>query len=236
MHGIQAWVGLPREQEETDPAFDHHGADDLPDLRGGRPLGAADRRRGVRREGQGAHAFADVLRPLETGRGGAARSCGRAIPSAPPTSSPGSVEVDGADVQRRPDARVRAGRAGALHRRRRPPSSCCSGGEPIGERFIEWNFVSSSQERIEQAKADWRAGRMKLPEHDDANSFRCRPIPRRGPYSAGPRRGCATGAARPRAGGARPARDSRTRASRRRMSRCRAAGRRPRRRRAGSNP
>ena len=41
------------------------------------------------------------------------------------------------------------------------------GGEPIGERFIEWNFVSSSRERIAQAKADWRAGRMKLPVHDD---------------------------------------------------------------------
>ena len=40
------------------------------------------------------------------------------------------------------------------------------GGEPVGERFIEWNFVSSSRERIEQAKADWRAGRMKLPDLD----------------------------------------------------------------------
>jgi redox-sensitive bicupin YhaK (pirin superfamily) len=40
------------------------------------------------------------------------------------------------------------------------------GGEPVGERFIEWNFVASSKERIEQAKADWRAGRMKLPDFD----------------------------------------------------------------------
>ena len=40
------------------------------------------------------------------------------------------------------------------------------GGEPVGPRFIEWNFVSSSRERIEQAKADWRAGRMKLPDLD----------------------------------------------------------------------
>ena len=41
------------------------------------------------------------------------------------------------------------------------------GGEPVGPRYIDWNFVSSSKERIEQAKADWRAGRMKLPVHDD---------------------------------------------------------------------
>ena len=40
-------------------------------------------------------------------------------------------------------------------------------GEPVGERFIEWNFVASSKDRIEQAKADWRAGRMKLPDADD---------------------------------------------------------------------
>lgn len=41
------------------------------------------------------------------------------------------------------------------------------GGEPVGPRFIEWNFVSSSQDRIAQAKADWRAGRMKLPDADN---------------------------------------------------------------------
>jgi redox-sensitive bicupin YhaK (pirin superfamily) len=40
------------------------------------------------------------------------------------------------------------------------------GGDPVGERFIDWNFVSSSKQRIEQAKADWRAGRMKLPDLD----------------------------------------------------------------------
>jgi redox-sensitive bicupin YhaK (pirin superfamily) len=40
-------------------------------------------------------------------------------------------------------------------------------GEPVGERFIEWNFVSSSKERIQQAKADWTAGRMKLPDLDN---------------------------------------------------------------------
>jgi redox-sensitive bicupin YhaK (pirin superfamily) len=43
------------------------------------------------------------------------------------------------------------------------------GGEPLGERHIFWNFVSSRRERIEQAKADWRAGRFALPpdDHDE---------------------------------------------------------------------
>lgn len=41
------------------------------------------------------------------------------------------------------------------------------GGEPLGERFIWWNFVSSRKERIEQAKEDWKAGRILLPPTDN---------------------------------------------------------------------
>lgn len=40
------------------------------------------------------------------------------------------------------------------------------GGAPLGERFIWWNFVSSRADRIEQAKADWKAGRIVLPPTD----------------------------------------------------------------------
>ena len=57
------------------------------------------------------------------------------------------------------------------------------GGEPIGPRFIEWNFVSSSKERIEQAKADWRAGRMKLPDLDHDEFI---PLPGDPPPGANP--------------------------------------------------
>jgi len=41
------------------------------------------------------------------------------------------------------------------------------GGEPVGERFIWWNFVSSRKERIEQAKEDWKQGRIVLPPTDN---------------------------------------------------------------------
>ncbi|GGH35194.1 pirin family protein [Dyadobacter endophyticus] len=41
------------------------------------------------------------------------------------------------------------------------------GGEPLSERFIWWNFVSSRKERIEQAKEDWKQGRIQLPPADD---------------------------------------------------------------------
>jgi redox-sensitive bicupin YhaK (pirin superfamily) len=41
------------------------------------------------------------------------------------------------------------------------------GGEPLGDRHIWWNFVSSRKDRIEQAKADWKEGRINLPPLDD---------------------------------------------------------------------
>jgi hypothetical protein len=54
------------------------------------------------------------------------------------------------------------------------------GGQPVGERLIEWNFVSSSKDRIEQAKSDWRAGRLKLPDLDDKEFI---PLPEPAPPS-----------------------------------------------------
>jgi redox-sensitive bicupin YhaK (pirin superfamily) len=41
------------------------------------------------------------------------------------------------------------------------------GGEPLGQRFIWWNFVSSRAERIEEAKEDWKQGRIPLPPNDN---------------------------------------------------------------------
>jgi redox-sensitive bicupin YhaK (pirin superfamily) len=48
-----------------------------------------------------------------------------------------------------------------------PTTLMLLGGEPLGERFIWWNFVSSRKERIEQAKSDWKAGRILLPPNDN---------------------------------------------------------------------
>jgi len=56
------------------------------------------------------------------------------------------------------------------------------GGEPVGERFIEWNFVSSSKERIEQAKNEWREGRFAGVPGDEIEFI---PLPENRPYTAG---------------------------------------------------
>jgi hypothetical protein len=50
---------------------------------------------------------------------------------------------------------------------REPATVMLLGGEALGERFIWWNFVSSRKERIEQAKADWKDGRILLPPTDN---------------------------------------------------------------------
>jgi hypothetical protein len=47
------------------------------------------------------------------------------------------------------------------------------GGEPLGERYIWWNFVSSRKERIEQAKEDWKQGRIYCLQTTTKNSFHC---------------------------------------------------------------
>ncbi|MFD2580470.1 pirin-like C-terminal cupin domain-containing protein [Novosphingobium colocasiae] len=57
-----------------------------------------------------------------------------------------------------------------------PSTLMALGGEPIGPRYLFWNFVSSSKERLEQAAEDWRAQRMKLPVADDAEFI---PLPER---------------------------------------------------------
>lgn len=54
------------------------------------------------------------------------------------------------------------------------------GGEPLGQRHIWWNFVSSRKERIEQAKEDWKTGRIQLPTGDD-HEFVPLPEDKRGP-------------------------------------------------------
>ena len=60
------------------------------------------------------------------------------------------------------------------------------GGEPLGERFIWWNFVSSRRERIEQAKEDWKQGRIILPPNDN-KEFIPLPNDKSRPAGSGPK-------------------------------------------------
>ncbi len=165
-HGIQAWGALPREVEEIAPAFEHHAAAALPaDETGG--LAA----RLVAGEAFGASAPVRTHSPLFyvhwTLKAGARAALEARYPERAAYVVQGAVEVDGG----RHDAGrmiVFAPGAAVEFLALQDAVVLLLGGEPLGERFIEWNFVSSSKERIEQAKADWRAGRMKLPVGDDS--------------------------------------------------------------------
>jgi redox-sensitive bicupin YhaK (pirin superfamily) len=79
----------------------------------------------------------------------------------------GGVELDG---RRYPAGNMLVLGAGTSQVRASEASTIMLlGGEPVGQRFLCWNFVSSSQERLAQAASDWRAGRMKLPDADDVD-------------------------------------------------------------------
>ncbi len=165
IHAIQSWVALPNGQEEAAPAFAHHEGDDLPVHRdGGVWL------RLMAGEAFGLRASVKTHSPLfylhVTLDRGARIALPREYEERAIFLVSGGVEVDDRAIaptqmvvfSADADAVVQATTSSVL---------MLLGGAPIGERFIEWNFVSSSRERIAQAKADWSAGRMKLPDLDN---------------------------------------------------------------------
>lgn len=181
VHGLQAWVALPEADEETAPAFAHFDTASLPhiDDRGIRARVLAGRAFGavspvpVHSPMFYAHCMLDAGARLPVPDDHAERAA---------YVVSGAVDVDG--------MRFGAGRMLVFVTGRsahvvaaEPAVVMLLGGEPLGPRHIEWNFVSSSRERIEQAKADWRAGRMKLPDLDDREFI---PLPADPPPPANP--------------------------------------------------
>jgi redox-sensitive bicupin YhaK (pirin superfamily) len=159
-HGIQTWVALPRHEEEREPSFAHHPAASLPQLEraGARLVVIAGTAYGLRSPVQ---VFSPTLyvdaqlqagAELEIGSEHAERGCYVAR---------GSVEVGG-DRYGTGQFVVLSQAAGAVSVRAAEPARVMlAGGAPIdGPRYIDWNFVSSSRERIEAAKRDWREHRF----------------------------------------------------------------------------
>jgi redox-sensitive bicupin YhaK (pirin superfamily) len=179
MHGIQAWVALPEEGEETEPTFTHHGLDDLPlvqskglkvRLLAGSAFGATAR---VKTHSPMFYAHLDL-------------AAGASVPLPDDMDEraafivSGSVDVGGTTYHDGHMLIFARGQAATITAAS-PAHIMAIGGAPVGQRFIEWNFVSSSRERIEQAKADWRAGRMKLPDLDNLEFV---PLPEDSPPKA----------------------------------------------------
>ncbi len=166
MHGIQAWVALPAEHEETDPSFHHHAGADLPTWQ---EPGLSGRL--IAGEAEGMRAGVPVHSPQFymhwTMAAGARRDIAAEYSERAIYCAQGALEVAGQPL--------RAGQMAILSTggivpviAREASIAMVLGGEPIGERFMLWNFVSSRKERLQQAKEDWMQGRMKLPDADHA--------------------------------------------------------------------
>ncbi len=166
VHGLQIWVALPRAAEEVAPSFHHHPADSLPVVT----------EAGMRARVLVGSAFG-VTSPVATASplgyvdlelaAGAAAPLALDMPERAVYLVDGAVELGGTRfeagqmiVLAPADRELCAGDGGAR--------LVLFGGEPLdGPRHIEWNFVSSSLERIEEAKRDWRDARFPLVPGDE---------------------------------------------------------------------
>lgn len=157
VHGMQTWVALPKSDEETAPEFHHHAASALPQIRrngaflrviAGRAFGEESPVRVF------THTFnvavdleADAELVIEDGH------VERAL-----YILEGDAQLDGADVPDKHLVVLDPGTRPVL-RAKTPLRAMLLGGEPLdAPRHMWWNFVSSSKERIEQAKQDWLDG------------------------------------------------------------------------------
>ena len=162
LSGLQTWLALPENLEETDPGFSHTGTSDLPMIE--------DRGTTARVVmGTFGGRTASVPQTMETLYVDLTMLPGHSLPidnaweeralyvlEGDVTISGDPFGADNLLVLRPGDAiTVTAGRNGAR--------AMLFGGDAVqGKRHMWWNFVSSSRERIEQAKAEWRAGRFDI--------------------------------------------------------------------------
>jgi redox-sensitive bicupin YhaK (pirin superfamily) len=159
LFGIQTWIGLPKDREEAEPAFAHHGVADLPIIEG-----EGKRVRLIAGGLYGARSpvsvfsdmfYADAVLDAGAGLELPAEHEERAIYVAE-----GRIEIAGDTFD---SGRLLVFRPGDAITVRSPAAArlLLLGGEPMdGPRHLWWNFVSASKERIEQAKSDWKDGRF----------------------------------------------------------------------------
>jgi redox-sensitive bicupin YhaK (pirin superfamily) len=159
IHGIQSWVALPKAHEETEPRFEHHPGASLPRReQGGVALTL------IAGDGFGMRApvgvFSRTLYADAIMTDGALLTLPTEHPERGVYVAEGELVCDGERIEAGTLAVLRPDREHTL-RALGPTRVMVVGGEPLdGERYIEWNFVASSEERIARAKDDYRAGRF----------------------------------------------------------------------------
>ncbi len=157
--GIQSWIALPKQAEETAPAFTHHPAQTLPIIEGEgkRVRVVAGQAYGERSPVQGFSPmlYVDATLDAKARLPIPVEHAERALYVAQ-----GAITVNGDPFDAGQLLVLRPGDA-ITAQAETAARVLLLGGEPMdGPRHIWWNFVSSSKERIEAAKADWQAGRF----------------------------------------------------------------------------
>ncbi|HTW36604.1 MAG TPA: pirin family protein [Rhizomicrobium sp.] len=166
LHGLQCWVALPKSSEETAPEFFHYDASTIPTLKqDGAEL------RVIAGEAYGARAPVKVYSPLFYVDVRLKAGTVFALPNLHADQGlyviDGAVEADGGRVDPRMMVVFNRGSKASV-KALADSHVVLAGGEPFSEaRHIWWNFVSSSKDRIEQAKDDWRSGRFARIPGDD---------------------------------------------------------------------
>jgi redox-sensitive bicupin YhaK (pirin superfamily) len=180
LFGIQSWVALPQQFEETIPGFAHHGADELPVVEG-----EGKRVRLITGSLYGARSPVETLSEMFYADATLMEGARLNIPTEHEERAAyvieGRVELlnDGGNFDAGQLLVFKPGTEITLFALESSGvRSMLLGGEPMDSpRHIWWNFVSSSSERIEQAKEDWKAGRFALvPEETELI-----PLPESGP-------------------------------------------------------
>ena len=145
LHGIQLWVALPDEHEEREPSFEHYDASAIPefDVEGVRV-------RLIAGTGWGRTSPVITYSPLVYAEMHVA--AGTAVPLPPEHGELAAYIVEDGNLHVFEDGTRPAFRLD------KDAHVMLIGGDPVGKRHIWWNFVSSSKERIEQAKRDWTDG------------------------------------------------------------------------------
>ena len=156
LHGIQVWVALPDDQQEIDAEFHHHGKDALPAFE----IGGAQFRL-ILGEAYGHTSPVKVYSPIVYAHIEAPAGAEFDLPEGHEELAihvvSGNITTGGEPITGGHMAIFKPGAMTGHVRVSEDARLMLLGGAPLGERFMEWNFVSTTKERIEQAKADWRA-------------------------------------------------------------------------------
>ena len=167
LHGLQCWVALPANEEEIAPGFAHVGSAELPIV--------TDNGRSVRVvAGSLLGARSPVPTLWDTLFAEATLAAGATIPFDAATEERALYVVDGevdiAGDKFAPGQLLifRPGDAITVTATSDARVVLVGGAAMDGPRHIWWNFVSSRKDRIEQAKADWKAGRFDTVPGDDS--------------------------------------------------------------------